>query len=218
MLTTTARKPCRSRQHPWSIAHLNKHQQRRAAMGNELVHCSIRAITLVNVTKSWGIRVRWLLEHPEDVGRTRRAPPASVWQLPEIRKICNELNFVTVAGHQCQFPGVDRKKPTRPLSDVKEFSFFGYVGWPQLDAGDQVQSGRAGSLADLSLESFPGCLTDRRSQRTSEVPLVVGFIHFIHFIQFIQFISFQFNSIQFNSIQFISFNSFHSFHFNSFLH
>ena len=39
---------------------------------------------------------------------------------------------------------------------------------------DQGQNGRAGSLADLSLESFPGCLTDRRSQRTSAGPLGVG--------------------------------------------
>ena len=38
---------------------------------------------------------------------------------------------------------------------------------------DQGQNGRAGSLANLNLESFPGCLTDRRSQRTSKDPLGV---------------------------------------------
>ena len=77
---------------------------------------------LVNAAKKKGFRVRCLLEHPEDLGRTNRGSPASIWQLPTLREIGSASDFVTVAGHQCQYPGVDRKKPTRLVSDVKGFS------------------------------------------------------------------------------------------------
>ena len=47
-----------------------------------------------------------------------RGIPASIWQLPEVRQQGNEPGFKSVAGHQCQYPGVDRKKPTRLMSDL----------------------------------------------------------------------------------------------------
>ena len=78
-------------------------------MGNAFVHFSVRAIALVNAAKTRGLRVRCLLEHPEDLGRTHRGSPASIWQFPELREIGNASDFVAVAGHQCQYPGVDRK-------------------------------------------------------------------------------------------------------------
>ena len=64
------------------------------------------------------------MEHPEDLGRMHRGEPASIWQLPEIRLAFGEFPYATVAGHQCQFPGVDRAKPTRLLSDILEVTDF----------------------------------------------------------------------------------------------
>lgn len=90
----------------------------------------------MNAAKKKGFRVRCLLEHPKDLGRTNRGSPASIWQLPTLREICSASGFVTVAGHQCQYPDVDRKKPTRLVSDVKGFAASGYVGWPTFDAAD----------------------------------------------------------------------------------
>ena len=54
-----------------------------------------------------------LLEHPEDLGTPDQGTPASIWQLTEMRKAFSEFASVSVAGYQCQFPGVDRSKPTR---------------------------------------------------------------------------------------------------------
>ena len=65
---------------------------------------------------------------------THRGEPASIWQLPELRRALAPGRFWTVAGHQCQFPGVDRKKPTRLLSDVEGITDFGLGGWPSFDA------------------------------------------------------------------------------------
>ena len=40
--------------------------------------------------------------------------------------------FVCVAGFFCQFPGVDRKKPTRVMTDILTFQEFGDVVGPSL--------------------------------------------------------------------------------------
>ena len=48
-----------------------------------------------------------LWEHPEDLGMTPRGCPASVWQLQQVRKAYAEFPFITAAGYQCQFEGVD---------------------------------------------------------------------------------------------------------------
>ena len=60
--------------------------------------------------------------------------PASVWQLKETHALFQHGNGTTVAGHQCQFPGVDRKKPTRLGGNVPGLESFGYVGWPKFDS------------------------------------------------------------------------------------
>ena len=134
--------PCRDRTHPWGFPNQKRQQQQRAETGNEFVHFAIRALAAGEEAKSRGHRIRSLLEHPEDLGRTPRGTPASIWQLPELRKIGNKVvaesrggGFKTVGGNQCQFPGVDRKKPTRLLSDIRGVERFGVVGWPKFDAG-----------------------------------------------------------------------------------
>ena len=63
-----------------------------------------------------------------------RGEPASIWQLPQLRKAFGDTPCVTVAGHQCQFPGVDRAKPTRLFSDIASMANFGHVGWPRFDS------------------------------------------------------------------------------------
>ena len=127
-------KPCRNRRHPWGIPYARAGAQRRAASGNEFIHFSIRAITAAKTAKGKGRLVRCILEHPEDLGRMERGEPASIWQLPEIRSAFGDLPCVSVAGHQCQFPGVDRKKPTRLYSDILSIGDFGFIGWPRFDS------------------------------------------------------------------------------------
>mgnify|MGYP003333509867 CR=1 FL=1 len=134
-------RPCRDKDHPWGFPNQKRQQQRRAETGNEFVHFAIRALEAAEEAKRRGHRIRSLLEHPEDLGRTPRGTPASIWQLPEIRRIGNIVRsgpdgggFTTVGGNQCQFRGVDRKKPTRLLSDLRGIERFGATGWPTFDA------------------------------------------------------------------------------------
>ena len=70
--------PCRDRTNPWGLPRNSRAQKRRATQGNEFIHFSIRALELVKDAKNKGFRVRCLLEHPEDLGRTHRGCPASI--------------------------------------------------------------------------------------------------------------------------------------------
>ena len=119
--------PCRHRMHPWGLPNQQPKQARRAELGNEFVHFSIRALQAVRSRRrksgkhrstATARKTTALLEHPEDLGATHRGHPASTWQLEETRKALGDPGeFTTVAGHQCQF-GVDYAKPTRLLSDL----------------------------------------------------------------------------------------------------
>ena len=112
-------KPCRNRRWPWGIPHLKRSQQRRAENGNEFIHFSIRAITTAQLSRKKGHVVRCVLEHLEDLGRLHNGESASIWQLGELRCAFGDTPCVCVAGPQCRFPGVDRKKKAHA-------SLFGY--------------------------------------------------------------------------------------------
>ena len=118
--------PVRSREHPWGKPGLLHRDQLRARNGNEFVHFSIRAVVAAQSCKRRGRRVTTLWEHPEDLGRTRRGTPASVWQLSNVRQAYGEFPFTTAAGYQCQFDDVDYAKPTRILTDILTLQCFGY--------------------------------------------------------------------------------------------
>ena len=125
--------PCRDRKHPWGIPGQRRSQQKRADMGNEFIHFAIRMIKAAGDARHRGFMCRSLLEHPEDLGRTHRGTPASIFQLSVVREAHEGHNFISVAGHRCQFRGCDRKKPTRLLSDIMGLTCFGYPGWPSFD-------------------------------------------------------------------------------------
>ena len=128
--------PVRSKKHPWGLPGLLKADRRRAETGNTFILFAIRAIVTATEAKRRGVYIRTLLEHPEDLGKTPRGTPASIWQLDQLRKAHGEFPHVSVAGHQCPF-GADRAKPTRLMSDIEEFAEFGFPGWPIFDHDDQ---------------------------------------------------------------------------------
>ena len=128
---------CRDKKNPWGLSHALDKVRAKARAGNVFVHFTIRfAAAAFAARKFSGTTVRVLIEHPEDLGRSTHGTPASIWQLPAVREIqTRDPNFVSVAGHQCQFE-VDYSKPTRLLSDVPGIADFGKVGWPVVDAND----------------------------------------------------------------------------------
>ena len=125
--------PCRDRAHPWGFPGALPNVQRRAGMGNEFIHFTLRGIASTTAVSEALTICRSLWEHPEDLGRTPANPsypnggtPASVWQLKETRKAFKPGCFETAAGYQCQFSTpddpVDRAKPTRLLGTCRGFT------------------------------------------------------------------------------------------------
>lgn len=92
--------PCRDRQHPWGLPGQKPAQQRRAEKGNVFVKFTIRALKASHEARARGFQIASLLEHPEDLGRTHRGEPASIWQLREIRLALSLGRFCSVTGHQ----------------------------------------------------------------------------------------------------------------------
>ena len=129
--------PCRDKKNPWGLPHTLAKIWAKARAGNVFVHFRIWAAeSAFAARKSSGVTVRILIEHSEDLGRSTHGTPASIWQLPAARGIqARDPNFVSVAGHQCQFE-VDYSKPTRLYSDVPGIADFGEVGCPIVDGSD----------------------------------------------------------------------------------
>ena len=124
---------CRGRDHPWGFPNQKAGQQRRAENGTEFIYFSIRALAATGVAAQRGFQVRSLLERPEDLGRTHRRTPASIWQHSELRKLGQRTGFQSAAEHQRQ-SGIDVKKPTRLLSNTPGVENFGIARWPEFDA------------------------------------------------------------------------------------
>ena len=92
--------PVRDRSTPWGFPHALEKVRKRARLGNEFIHFTIRMGQAAKAARP-GVVTRWLLEHPEDLGKTPNGgDPASIWQLPDVHDLVDEKKgFKTVAGH-----------------------------------------------------------------------------------------------------------------------
>lgn len=98
--------PIRDRNYPWGYPWVKKKFEQELQLGNILVRFTIRVVeTALGVYK-----VFVLVEHPEDLGTVAREEdkavlkPASIWQLPDLRKLVGE-RLATVAINQCCWGG-----------------------------------------------------------------------------------------------------------------
>ena len=75
--------PLRSRTYPWGFPWLSNANRLKVDSANFFVKQSLRAIGMqIQASKFW------LLEHPEDLGRTKSGEvPGSIWQLPELHDV-----------------------------------------------------------------------------------------------------------------------------------
>lgn len=123
-------RPLRSLLEPWGFPWLEGPRQQKVADSNSMIMLCIKALLLLEEKH---YVTAFLLEHPEDLGavmtfkrKARQAwfqviskdvRPASIWQLPEIRRREHHPSVSTQVFHQCLF-GSDSPKPTRILTIV----------------------------------------------------------------------------------------------------
>ncbi|CAE8676182.1 unnamed protein product, partial [Polarella glacialis] len=120
--------PSRSKQHPWGYPWLKGWPKQKAALANLLFKRSVKACHAAHQAGA-----RFLKEHPEDLGRVTSGEPASTWQFPCTRQLAEDSNADTVALHQCRWPKVDMRKPTRLMGTVSNLRSMGHAGWPSFD-------------------------------------------------------------------------------------
>ncbi|CAE8655766.1 unnamed protein product [Polarella glacialis] len=101
---------------------------RKAELANLLFKRSVKACHAAHLAGA-----RFLKEHPEDLGRVASGEPASTWQLPCTRQLAEDSDADTVALHQCRWPKVEVRKPTRLMGTVSNLRSMGHAGWPSFN-------------------------------------------------------------------------------------
>ena len=139
-------RPLRSHSHPWGFPWLEGARQKKVASSNSMVGLCLQVLEIIleNNLTTW-----FWWEHPEDLGSVRsyrRRPrsqwfaklhpqvrPASIWQLPELRRFLELPGAFTRTFHQCFFKA-DSPKPTRVFTTLPHFVNLGFGSWPVFSA------------------------------------------------------------------------------------
>ena len=135
-------RPVRDMQHPWGFPWLSNRDKQEADLGSLLVVILIDFVEVIGTCSSskQGFRVLIFGEHPEDLGRVVREEdravlhPASIWQLPDLRKLVQiqALELFTTVFNQCCW-GASYRKPTRVISNITALRDWGPQEWPIKD-------------------------------------------------------------------------------------
>ncbi|CAK0883391.1 unnamed protein product [Prorocentrum cordatum] len=134
--------PLRNAMWPLGFPWLQGPSKERVQDANILGLLAAQILEAVIHARSVGHRARGLMEFPEDLGARRAigrvraiawGRPASLWQLPQFRRITRpDSGFVTFAFRQLEF-GVLCPKPARFLTDLGALAAGRALGWPDLD-------------------------------------------------------------------------------------
>ena len=130
-------RPVRSRLYPLGFPWLSDNLLELARQGNQFIDFSFQVCFA-----ALDVHADFLLEHPEDLGRTRSGhTPASIWQLEDARRLFSHEQVFTFAVYQCGFLAKS-PKPTRFLTNIKAARDMPFSGPPRFDKSD----GYAGPL------------------------------------------------------------------------
>jgi hypothetical protein len=126
--------PLRDSRHPFGFPWRTGKRKSKCAAGTGMAKfaCDVLrlALTTTRNQQSW-LPVLVLLEHPEDLGRTKKGTPASIWQLPWTREL-QDHGALRGAMHQCHY-GAPFAKPTGLLFNFGELVPLVSLGFPTFD-------------------------------------------------------------------------------------
>ena len=119
--------PLRSRQFPNGFPWLSPNLKAKCDLGNFLVNRILEAVTLGRASPA---KSRFLIEHPEDLGRTKtNGDPASIWQREDVHALSLHSEATTIVLHHCRYEGALSAKPIRFLGNLQSLDKLGYRGW-----------------------------------------------------------------------------------------
>ena len=121
-------RPIRSRTFPRGFPWLQGSSLLQARVANTLVDFTAEVLS-AQMDTSPGLT---LLEHPEDLGKTGKDVPGSIWQLANIQALGKKDGVDNGAIRQSDF-GTAYQKPTRLLGRLPGLAGFMFAGWPSFD-------------------------------------------------------------------------------------
>ena len=152
--------PLRSFTYPWGFPWLSNANRLKVDLANFFVKQCLRAISLQIQSSKF-----WLLEHPEDLGRTKSGEvPGSIWQLPELHELVLQ-GGATWAIHQRMFEAAT-SKPTRLASNLPAFLPM-QCSWPQFDP-ERNYLGPLGTCPHGSHPPLVACAGEVSAQPSAE--------------------------------------------------
>ena len=122
-------KPVRSREFPRGFPWLRGAALKQTKLANILVDFTTRVLA-AQMENCPGLTI---LEHPEDLGRTGRDVPGSIWQLENVKALGDCKDVDTGAIRQSDF-GTAYQKPTRLLGRLPGLANHIFGGWPCFSA------------------------------------------------------------------------------------
>ncbi len=135
----TGPRPLRSRAWQWGFPWLEGEGKAAAELDNARVHAMLGLVD--NFLGSTGAPRQIVLTAPEDLGRVRRAFPASIWQLRQLKDVAKRRQCLRAAFHQCQFGDETFSRPTGVLSNFRLPSRTCKLGWPRHFAAQEFKYG-----------------------------------------------------------------------------
>ena len=121
-------RPIRSKAFPRGFPWLQGSSLLQAKIANTLVDFTAEVLA-AQMDTSPGLTI---LEHPEDLGKTGKDIPGSIWQLANIQALGERSGVDTGAIRQSDF-GTAYQKPTRLLGRLPGLSGCVFMGWPCFD-------------------------------------------------------------------------------------
>ena len=130
--TFSRSKPVRSRLYPLGFPWLSDNLLELARQGNQFIDFSFQVCFA-----TLDVRADFLLEHPEDLGRTRSGhTPASIWQLEGAQRLFSHERVFTFAVYQCKFLAKS-PKPTRFKTTIQAAKNMPFSGPPKFGENDR---------------------------------------------------------------------------------
>ena len=125
-------KPVRSRLYPLGFPWLSDNLLELGRQGNQFIDFSLQVCFA-----TLDVRADFLLEHPEDLGRTRSGhTPASIWQLEGAQRLFSHERVFTFAVYQCKFLAKS-PKPTRFMTTIQAAKNMPFSGPPKFGEDDR---------------------------------------------------------------------------------
>ncbi len=123
--------PCRSKLWPQGFPWLRGKSKDECDQANFFVDITEEGCRLAALRNSF-----YLVEHPEDLGRTSTGgDPASIWGLDKILSLAKDSSAQSYSLFQCHFQAPS-SKPTRLLTNLKMEDKRLFPGWPKFGPGN----------------------------------------------------------------------------------